>query len=81
MGYQDCSLVPVATQIHWERAQFIDGAAKIVEHLGYEAWKHEEIARTLENIFRGTINAGKTFDEARFDVEAAIQRAITGQDA
>lgn len=75
--YQETSLVPVAEEIAWERVLFHSGAATIARQLGYEAWKEEETARTLENIFRGAVGSGKTFDEAVSEVEEAVQRAIS----
>ena len=75
--YQDSSLLPVAEEVSWDRAPFLEGAAAIGEHLGCEEWKRNEIARTLEIIFRDALNAGKTFEEAMLEVEEAVQRAIS----
>lgn len=74
--YQDSSLLPVAEELSWERAPFLKGAAVIGDHFGYEKWKRDEVARTLENIFNDAVRAGKTFDEAVIEVEDTVQRAV-----
>lgn len=74
--YQDSSLLPVAEEVSWSSAPFVKGAGTIGNHLGYEKWKCDEMARTLENIFRDALNAGKTFEEAMLEVEDTVQKAI-----
>lgn len=76
--YQETSFLPIVEQLAWERAIFLRGATVIAERLGFEEWKKEEIARTLENVFRGAISGGKTFDEAESVIEAAVSAAISG---
>lgn len=76
--YQELSLLPVAQQIQWDRAPFIEGAAVIGDHLGYDRWKREETARLLENIFSLAVNEGKTFEEAMDAVHRSVSNAISG---
>ena len=77
--YQESSLLPVAEQVAWDRALFLQGAAEIAAQLGFEEWKKAETARTLENIFNAAVNAGKTFDQAVIEVEEAIERAVSSE--
>ena len=72
----DPSYLSVSDQVRWERAVFVRFATEIGEKQGYPAWKIDEVARGLEDIFCAEAAAGKEFEVPMFEVEKASLRSM-----
>jgi hypothetical protein len=74
--YVDPSLVPVQTELAWERAPFDAWSAQIQQAFGLPGWKLRETSRNLQRIFDLAVAEGKSFDDAWAITECEISRIL-----